>query len=135
MAGLDVQAGGSWLGINDHGVVAGVLNRAGTLGPAAGKRSRGELVLEALDHADAAAAAQALGDLDPDAYRPFNLVIADDRDAFWLRHAGLLPGFAFRTATGQLARGRRLISCRAPRSAAPPGRRRSNAMRSRPACR
>jgi hypothetical protein len=100
VAGLDVQAGGSWLGVNDHGVVAGVLNRTGTLGPAAGKRSRGELVLEALDHADAAAAAQALTDLDPDAYRPFNLVIADHRDAFWLRHAGALPGFAFRTASG-----------------------------------
>ena len=101
VAGLDVQAGGSWLGINDYGVVAGVLNRTGTLGPAAGKRSRGELVLEALDHATAAAAAQALSDLDPDAYRPFNLVIADHREAFWLRHAGLLPGFAFRTAAGQ----------------------------------
>jgi transport and Golgi organization protein 2 len=100
VAGLDVEAGGSWLGVNDHGVVAGVLNRTGTLGPAAGKRSRGELVLEALDHADAAAAAQALAEVDPDAYRPFNLVIADNRDAFWLRHAGALPGFAFRTADG-----------------------------------
>jgi hypothetical protein len=100
VAGLDVQAGGSWLGINDHGLVAGVLNRTGTLGPAAGKRSRGELVLEALDHADAAAAARALADLDPDAYRPFNLVIADSQDAFWLRHAGALPGFAFRTVSG-----------------------------------
>ena len=101
VAGLDVQAGGSWLGVNDDGVVAAVLNRVGRLGPAAGKRSRGELVLEALDHADAAAAAaQALGDLDPDAYRPFNLVIADSRDAFWLRHAGVLPGFGFRTASG-----------------------------------
>ncbi|HEX6113335.1 MAG TPA: NRDE family protein [Geminicoccaceae bacterium] len=100
VAGMDLQAGGSWLGINDHGVVAGVLNRPGTLGPAAGKRSRGELVLEALDHADAAAAAHALSDLDPDAFRPFNLVIADNRDAFWLRHAGALPGFALRTASG-----------------------------------
>jgi hypothetical protein len=100
VAGLDLEAGGSWLGINDHGVVAGVLNRPGTLGPAAGKRSRGELVLEALDHADAAAAADALRDLDPDAYRPFNLVIADNRDAFWLRHPGNLPGFAFHTESG-----------------------------------
>jgi hypothetical protein len=100
VAGLDLQAGGSWLGINDHGVVAGVLNRVGTLGPAAGKRSRGELVLEALDHADAASAAAALSDLDPDAYRPFNLVVADVRDAFWLRHAGALPQFAFRTTSG-----------------------------------
>ena len=100
VAGLDLQAGGSWLGINDHGVVAGVLNRVGTLGPAAGKRSRGELVLEALDHADAAAAAAALADLDPDAYRPFNLIVADVRAAFWLRHAGALPGFGFRTTSG-----------------------------------
>ena len=51
VAGLDELAQGSWLGINDHGVVAGILNRFGTLGPAPGQRSRGELVLEALDHA------------------------------------------------------------------------------------
>ncbi|HET6520577.1 MAG TPA: NRDE family protein [Geminicoccaceae bacterium] len=87
-AGLDVLAGGSWLGVNDHGLVATVLNRVSTLGPLPGKRSRGELVLEALDHADAAAAARALADLDPRAYRPFNLVVADAHDAVWLRHAG-----------------------------------------------
>jgi len=81
-------AGGSWLGINEHGVVAAILNRAGTLGPEAGKRSRGELVLEALDHADAVAAAEAMTELDGRAYRPFNLVVADNRDAFWLRATG-----------------------------------------------
>ena len=86
VAGLDLVAGGSWLGLNDHGVVAGILNRASSLGPEIGKRSRGELVLEALDHGDADAAAAALGDLDPLAYRTFNLVIADNRDAFWLRN-------------------------------------------------
>jgi uncharacterized protein with NRDE domain len=88
VAGLDVEGGGSWLGINDHGLVAAVLNREGTLGPQSGMRSRGELVLEALDHAEAGAAAGALADLHPDAYRPFNLVIADPRDAYWLRHGG-----------------------------------------------
>jgi uncharacterized protein with NRDE domain len=93
-AGLDVLAGGSWLGINDFGVVAGILNRHGSLGPAPGLRSRGELVLEALDHADARDAAEALSKLEPAAYRTFNLIIADNRDAFWLRHAdptGTLP--------------------------------------------
>lgn len=84
VAGLDETAGGSWLGINDHGVVATVLNREGTLGPQAGKRSRGELVLDALDHADAASAAEALLHLDGRAYRPFNLVVADNRDAILL---------------------------------------------------
>lgn len=106
VAGLDVEAGGSWLGINDFGVVAAVLNRHGTLGPEAGKRSRGELVLEALDHADAEAAAGALAHLDPEAYRPFNLVVADAAEAFWIRHAGdgmvrsvaLDPGFAMLTS-------------------------------------
>ena len=88
VAGMDEVAGGSWLGVNDTGVVAAILNRVGTLGPKAGKRSRGELVLEALDHADAVDAAQALAGLDPAAYRPFNMVVADNRDAFWLRADG-----------------------------------------------
>lgn len=87
-AGLDELAGGSWMGLNDEGVFAAILNRMGTLGPQAGKRSRGELVLDALDHADAIDAAHALADLNPSAYRPFNMVIADNRDAFWLRADG-----------------------------------------------
>ncbi len=86
VAGLDEQAGGSWLGLNDEGVAAAILNRQGSLGSAAGKRSRGELVLEALDHATAEDAADALSDLDALAYRPFNLVIADRDGVFWLRN-------------------------------------------------
>ncbi len=87
-AGIDLLAGGSWLGLNDWGVAAAVLNRTGSLGPLPGRRSRGELVLEALDHADAVEAATALSALDPGAYRSFNLILADSRDGFWLRHAG-----------------------------------------------
>jgi uncharacterized protein with NRDE domain len=86
VAGLDELGGGSWFGINDDGVAVGIMNRAGTLGPAADKRSRGELVLEALDHADAETATEALSHIDPAAYRAFNLVIADSSRAFWLRH-------------------------------------------------
>jgi len=85
VAGRDELAGGTWLGVNDHGLVAAVMNRPGSLGPAEDKRSRGELVLEALDHADAQDAAEALAHIDPAAYRPFNLVIADNRDGIWLR--------------------------------------------------
>jgi hypothetical protein len=72
--------------VNDQGVVAVVLNREGTLGSAPGKRSRGELVLEALDHGEAAEAAGALADLEPRAYRAFNLFIGDPLSAFWLRN-------------------------------------------------
>ena len=88
IAGMDELAGGTWLGLNDHGVVAGVLNRPDSLGPDPRLRSRGELVLEALDHADAVAAAAALSAIDGRSYRSFNLVIADNRDAYWLRGFG-----------------------------------------------
>jgi hypothetical protein len=88
VAGLDRLGGGSWLGVNDDGLACAVLNRRGTLGPEPGKRSRGELVLDALDHAEAAEASLALTALDPAAWRPFNLVVADGQTAWWLRHAG-----------------------------------------------
>ncbi len=92
VAGQDELAGGTWMGLNDDGVVAAILNRQGTLGPKPGMRTRGELVLDALDHSDASAAAEALADLDGRAYRPFNMVIADNQDAWWLRHAGREDG-------------------------------------------
>lgn len=88
IGGLDETAGGTWLGINEHGLLSSILNRIGSLGPKAGKRSRGELVLEALDHADAQSAAEALTNLNPQAYRSFNLIVADEKDAFWLRNQG-----------------------------------------------
>jgi hypothetical protein len=100
VAGKDETAGGSWFGVNDDGVVAAILNRPGTLGPKEGKRSRGELVLEALDHAEAKVAAEALSEIAPDSYRPFNLIIADRYDAFWLRHAGRQSSLRIRTPSG-----------------------------------
>lgn len=84
VAGLDELAGGTWLGLNDDGVVAGLLNRINTLGPKEGFRSRGELPLEALDHAEADTAVEALTHLETNSYRSFNMVIADRNKAFWL---------------------------------------------------
>jgi hypothetical protein len=74
--------------MNRHGVIATVLNRPGTLGPAAGKRSRGELPLMALDHPTAAAAARAIARLDSSAWRGFNMVLADSTGAFFIRGIG-----------------------------------------------
>ena len=100
VAGLDELGQGTWLGMNDHGVVAAILNRTGSLGPQAGKRSRGELPLEALDHADAASAVKALCGLNAAAYRPFNMVVVDNTRAYWLRSDGLGDINAFPIATG-----------------------------------
>jgi hypothetical protein len=105
-AGRDDSAGGSWMGLNDAGVLAAVLNRPGSLGPAPGKRSRGELPLLALEAATAGAAARRLAALDAGLWRPFNLVLADAEGAFFLRGLGhgrpeaqrLPPGLSMVTA-------------------------------------
>lgn len=108
VAGLDHLGGGSWLGLNDHGVIAVVLNREGTLGPVSGKRSRGELVLEALDHAEAVEAANALAFVDPAAYRSFNLFVGDAVSAHWLRH----DGEAGRVEVHEIPAGLHMLSAR-----------------------
>ena len=76
------------MGLNRHGVVAAVLNRPGTLGPAAGKRSRGELPLLALAHPTALEAAHAMIQLDATAWRGFNMVLADRSGAVFIRGLG-----------------------------------------------
>ena len=90
VAGRDRTAGGTWMGINRAGVVAAVLNRPGSLGPAAGKRSRGELPLLALREGSAKAAAEALAGLDAGLWRGFNMVLADRDGAVFVR--GLARG-------------------------------------------
>lgn len=88
VAGRDASGGGTWMGLNTSGVVAAVLNRPGSLGPAPGKRSRGELPLIALAHDNAATAARAIAARDAGEYRSFNMVIADRTGVWFLRGLG-----------------------------------------------
>jgi uncharacterized protein with NRDE domain len=106
IGGRDRTGGGTWMGINRNGVVAAVLNRPGTLGPATGKRSRGDLPLMALEHATAAEAANALSRLDASLWRGFNMVLADRTGAWFVKGIGygqpaartLPPGVSMVTA-------------------------------------
>lgn len=88
VAGRDRTAGGTWLGLNAAGVIAGVLNRPGSLGPAPGKRSRGELPLIALQQGSARRAADAVMALNAGEFRSFNLVLADRDGAIVVRGLG-----------------------------------------------
>jgi len=107
VGGRDRLAGGSWMAIRG-GMVASVLNRPGSLGPAEGFRSRGELPLLALAHASAGEAAAALAGERADAWRPFNLVVADAGEAWLLTGRGtgtieatpLAEGVSMITAVG-----------------------------------
>ncbi len=106
VGGRDRTAGGTWMAMNQAGVVCAVLNRVGTLGPAADKRSRGELPLLAMREGSAEAAAAAIAALPAGEWRGFNMVLADAAGAYFLRGLGhgraevvvLPPGVSMVTA-------------------------------------
>ncbi|HET9158553.1 MAG TPA: NRDE family protein [Myxococcaceae bacterium] len=80
LAPRDLQAGGTWLGVNAAGLFVGVTNRSA--GPRdAARRSRGLLVLDALESPDAATLHRRLASLDPAAYNGFHLAYADGASA------------------------------------------------------
>ena len=88
--GRDRTAGGTWMALNRAGVLAAVLNRPGSLGPAPGKRSRGELPLLALAGATSAEeAAGRIAALPAGEWRPFNMVLADRHGGLFLRGLGV----------------------------------------------
>jgi uncharacterized protein with NRDE domain len=84
IAGRDLQAGGSWMGINHHGHVAAVTNVRTGLAPPAGKRSRGVLVSHFLESGLTARAAALHRAEDAAAFAPFNLLLLDRQECWWL---------------------------------------------------
>jgi hypothetical protein len=98
VAGLDPVAGGTWLGVNEHGLVVAVTNRPKSQVPAL-PRSRGLLVRELLASFSAAAAANlATRELDGGGYAGCNLLCVDAERAVvvmagdWLRVRPLPAG-------------------------------------------
>jgi uncharacterized protein with NRDE domain len=87
LAPLDRRAGGTWWGLNGMGAFAAVTNRpARLLDPA--RRSRGQLVLDALAAPSAREAATRAAALGADLYNPFNLFVADREHAFAVVYEG-----------------------------------------------
>jgi uncharacterized protein with NRDE domain len=101
IGGKDLRASGTWLGINQHGVVAGLLNRRnGAQENDLALRSRGLLCLDALRHASASEAVRFVEGQSGADYNPFNLLIASREESFvaynrWgkIETVRLTPGF------------------------------------------
>ena len=83
IAGRDLRAGGTWLGVSETGLAAGILNRhlngQNSLEPDA--RSRGLLCMDLLGCRSASEAKSFLG-AERASYNPFTLLFADRDDAF-----------------------------------------------------
>ena len=82
IAGRDLRAGGTWLGVNEHGVLAAILNRRvnGQPVPLPAARSRGLLCMDLLVHRSAATAESFLRD-HHSFYNPFTVLVADHKAA------------------------------------------------------
>lgn len=87
VAPRDLEAGGTWLGVNARGVLVAITNRFGHE-RAPDRRSRGLVVLDALERASALEAAGEIAAADPARYNPFHLLIADGTHAALVFHDG-----------------------------------------------
>jgi len=83
----DLAEGGTWLGINDAGLFCALTNRFAQVRER-GRRSRGQLVLDALSHSNRAAAAEWAAALPADRFNPFHLLLADRGGAEVVWHDG-----------------------------------------------
>jgi len=88
--GRDERAGGTWLGVNTHGLVIGLTNRRVREDQENDpqRRSRGLLCLEALQCRTAPDAADFLVREPPERYNPFNLLMMDQRTLLWAAYEG-----------------------------------------------
>jgi uncharacterized protein with NRDE domain len=88
VAPIDEEAGGTWLGYNEHGVLVALTNRW-IDADLSGDRSRGLLVRDALAHETAEDAARFVErDIDERSYEGFNLVAVDEAAAILIEWSG-----------------------------------------------
>jgi uncharacterized protein with NRDE domain len=95
VAGQDLVAGGTWLGLNETGMVVGLLNRRGPSGEAfvdPTRRSRGLLALEMLQCPSLELALEQLHADRGDRYNGFNLLLATAEKAYVAHNANQAIG-------------------------------------------
>jgi hypothetical protein len=103
LCGIDQRAGGTWLGVNEHGLLVAVTNRRAAVRTAP-LRSRGMLCRELLDSPGAEEASRrAMEELDRGCYAGANFACVDFESG-WVIHAG------DRLERIELAPGRHLIT-------------------------
>ncbi len=83
IGGYDIRQGGTWLGVNEFGLVAAVVNSAKEEDSKTDVESRGLLCLHALTYKNAPAALEAVRNrLAKTSYNPFSLLLADPSGAW-----------------------------------------------------
>jgi uncharacterized protein with NRDE domain len=76
-AGRDLEAGGTWMGRNEHGLMAGLTNRRSSDPSPTDPRSRGEIVMGLLQHRDPQEAAAWVSSQPHPQFRPYSVLFGN----------------------------------------------------------
>ncbi|HYO54368.1 NRDE family protein [Archangium sp.] len=77
VGGRDLERQGTWMGVTEDGLFVGLTNQRGAVNLTRAPRSRGEVVMHALQSGGVGGVDRYLAGLDPREYNPFNLLYGD----------------------------------------------------------
>ena len=86
IGGFDIKEKGSWIAINDHGLVSIIHNRKLEKDNNLIKKSRGHIILKLLNLDNIESAVKYLKSLNQSFYNGFNIFLGDKSHCFWGKH-------------------------------------------------
>lgn len=86
IGGYDIKAQGSWIAINDFGILAIMHNRKLEENNLSNKKSRGSIILDLLNFDNIESSIDYLKNLNQSIYNGFNVIICDKNMCYWGKH-------------------------------------------------
>ena len=84
--GMDLEAGGTWMGVNEFGLWAGIANQHDERPGDTALRSRGFLCMDVLKKSSCKGLNAYLQEIEGDRYKPFFLLTADEESGFFANY-------------------------------------------------
>ena len=89
IGGLDLKEKGSWIAINDHGLISIIHNRKLEKDNKLKKKSRGHIILELLNFEKIESAIESLQNINQAIYSGFNIFLGNKECCFWGKHISI----------------------------------------------
>ena len=86
IGGYDEENQGSWIAVNDYGLISIIHNRQLKKDNEIKKKSRGEIVLEILNFDNITDSINYLQNLNQTIYNGFNIIVCDKSNCYWGKH-------------------------------------------------
>jgi len=86
IGGLDLKEMGSWIAVNDHGLISIIHNRKLEKNNTLKKKSRGHIILELLNFEKIESAVESLQNINQTKYNGFNIFLGNKSCCYWGKH-------------------------------------------------